>query len=78
MLTINAELHPIMSRMHKPDPKLSVDQQDKRSVISIEADVVDEWLAGTIAEAQGLLRVPSVEIFNAGPAGLVERQGILL
>lgn len=31
MLTINADHHPLMSRMHKPDPKLPPDQQDKRS-----------------------------------------------
>ena len=31
MLTLNADAHPLMSRMHKPDPKLGPDQQDKRS-----------------------------------------------
>lgn len=36
MLTVNADDHPIMSRMHKPDPKLPPDQQDKRSVVAIE------------------------------------------
>ncbi|MFC3147258.1 hypothetical protein [Piscinibacterium candidicorallinum] len=40
MLTFNADQHPLMSRMHKPDPKLPPDPQDKRSVIAIEdADV---------------------------------------
>ena len=28
MLTLNADHHPLMSRMHKPDPKLGPDQQD--------------------------------------------------
>lgn len=37
MLTINADAHPLMGRMHKPDPKLGPDQQDRRSVIPIEA-----------------------------------------
>ena len=68
MLTINADAHPLMSRMHKPDPKLAADQQDKRSVISIELADVDTWLAGTQQEAAALLRVPAVELFNAGPA----------
>ena len=36
MLTVNADSHPLMSRMHKPDPKLPTDQQGKRSVMPIE------------------------------------------
>ena len=57
-----------MGWMHKPDPKLPADQQDKRSVISIQHSEVDQWLAGTVSEAQELLRVPGVELFDAGPA----------
>ena len=68
MLTINADDHPLMGRMHKPDPKLPADQQDKRSVISIELGDVDQWLAGTAKEAQELLQVPAVALFDAGPA----------
>jgi hypothetical protein len=67
MLTINADAHPLMSRMHKPDPKLGPDEQDKRSVIPIELTDVDAWLAGTQQQALQLLRVPAVELFNAGP-----------
>lgn len=67
MLTINADAHPLMSRMHKPDPKLPTDKQDKRSVIPIELADVDQWLAGTVAEASQLLRVAPVEVFQAGP-----------
>ena len=44
MLTINADHHPLMRRMHKPDPQLPPDAQDKRSVIAIEADDVERWL----------------------------------
>lgn len=68
MLTINADSHPLMNRMHKPDPKLPADQQDKRSVIPIERQDVDQWLAGTINEAQELLKLASAEFFSAGPA----------
>lgn len=68
MLTINADGHPLMSRMHKPDPKLGPDEQDKRSVIPIELTDVDAWLAGTQQQAVELLRVPVVELFSAGPA----------
>lgn len=56
-----------MGRMHKPDPKLPPDQQDKRSVIPIEAHDFDRWLTCTVEEARALLKVPPVELFDAGP-----------
>lgn len=68
MLTINADAHPLMRRMHKPDPRLCPDEQDKRSVVPIELEDVDQWLNGTTAEARALLRLPPVELFDAGPA----------
>jgi putative SOS response-associated peptidase YedK len=67
MLTLNADEHPLMNRMHKPDPKLAHDRQDKRSVIPIEFGDVDLWLAGTVKEAKNLLRLAPVEAFDAGP-----------
>lgn len=70
MLTINADAHPLMRRMHKPDSKLPADQQDKRSVIPLAPEDYDQWLAGTVADAQTLLRVPAVGIFDAAPAEL--------
>jgi putative SOS response-associated peptidase YedK len=69
MLTLNADDHPLMSRMHKPDPKLPPDQQDKRSVVAIELRDVDIWLRGSIAEALELVHVPPVESIAAGPIG---------
>lgn len=33
------------------DPRQPADQQDKRSVIVIKREDVDQWIAGTIAEA---------------------------
>lgn len=68
MLTINADVHPLMNRMHKPDPKLPANQQDKRSMIPIEMADVDQWLAGTVTQASALLQLAPVEVFNAGPA----------
>ena len=67
MLTLNADAHPLMSRMHKPDPKLAPDKQDKRSVVSIELQDVDQWLHGTSDEARELIRLTPVELFSAGP-----------
>lgn len=68
MLTINADDHPLMRRMHKPDPKLPPDRQDKRSVIPLEVADWDQWLAGTGDEARSLLRPAAVEIFIAHPS----------
>lgn len=67
MLTINADQHPLMSRMHRPDPKLPPDRQDKRSVVAIELGDVDVWLHGSIDDAKELLRVPPVEAIEAVP-----------
>lgn len=73
MLTLHANSHPLMKRMHKPDVDpatkmpLPFAQQDKRSVIAIEQSDVDQWLAGTVQEAQELLRLTPVELFDAGP-----------
>ncbi len=67
MLTLNADAHPLMSRMHKPDPKLPADQQDKRSVIAIEPADFDTWLGGEIDQARALMRLTPVEMFSAAP-----------
>ncbi|RYH58962.1 MAG: SOS response-associated peptidase [Alcaligenaceae bacterium] len=67
MLTVNADAHPLMSRMHKPDPKLPPHDQDKRSVIPLEAGDFVQWLEGTVEQARALMRVPDLDIFDAGP-----------
>ncbi|MFC3148357.1 SOS response-associated peptidase [Piscinibacterium candidicorallinum] len=68
MLTLNADQHPLMSRMHKPDPKLPPDAQDKRSVIAIEDADVQTWLTASPDEASALLRLTPAEMFEAQPA----------
>ena len=73
MLTINANAHPLMSRMHKPevDPAtkmpLPPEKQDKRSLVLIEREHVDRWLQGTLDDAKGLLVPTPAERFLAGP-----------
>ncbi len=66
MLTINADAHPLMSRMHKPNPKRPADRQDKRSVIPLEPADYDQWLAGTVKDAQALLQLAPTEVYEAG------------
>ncbi len=74
MLTINADGHELMGKMHKNelDPAtkqpMPLERQDKRSVIPIAMEDVDQWLQGTLDDAKQLLRVPAVELFEAGPA----------
>ena len=68
MLTINADAHPLMKRMHKPDPRLAPDRQHKRSVVPIEPEDVDAWLAAPLTKAAQLLRLAPVELFVAGAA----------
>jgi hypothetical protein len=70
MLTVNADHHPLMRRMHKPDPKLPPDAQDKRSVIPIENEEVDLWLHGRAEDVRSLLRLDEGQPFDAGPADL--------
>jgi putative SOS response-associated peptidase YedK len=67
MLTINADAHPLMKRMHKPDPRLGPDQQDKRSVVPIELQDVDTWLAAPPEQARQLVQLAPVELFDAQP-----------
>ena len=67
MLTMNADAHPLMRRMHKPDPKLAPHEQDKRSVIAINPDDYDVWLSGPHEGARELIRFTAIEDFDAGP-----------
>jgi len=68
MLTLNADGHGLMGRMHRPDPKRPPEQQDKRSVIAVELDDVDRWLSAPVAEAAQLIRLTPPEDFDAAPA----------
>jgi putative SOS response-associated peptidase YedK len=67
MLTINADAHPLMRRMHKAKPSRPTNAQDKRSVIPIEMMDTDQWLSGSPEEAEQLLRLASVDVFDAAP-----------
>ena len=73
MLTMNADRHPLMRRMHKPDPAFAPDEQDKRSVVALELHDIDRWLRGGIEDARELIRLTPVETFVAGPAELQGR-----
>lgn len=75
LLTMNCDAHPLLNRLHKPDPKLPPDRQDKRSTISIESDHWDTWLKGSLTQAQALIQLPPETCFDRSDA---ERTDALL
>ena len=68
MLTINADGHSLMGRMHRPDPKRPPEMQDKRSVVPIEAEDVDTWLCAPVQQASQLVRLAPAEAFEGAAA----------
>ena len=56
LITINADSHPLMRWMHKPDPMLRPDDQDKRMVAVLDDDMQDAWLRAAPTEAEQLVR----------------------
>lgn len=67
MITQNCDGHPLLGRMHKPDPKLPADKQDKRCPVPLEAASWDQWLNAATDQAEALIQLPATEIFQAGP-----------
>lgn len=61
MLTINADQHPLMNRMHKPDPKLPADAQDKRMEVVLETETWHDWLSASVAQARDLMTIASAK-----------------
>jgi putative SOS response-associated peptidase YedK len=72
MITINCDGHPLLGRLHKPEPKLPPDQQDKRSVVPLSPDQWRDWLLGDEAAARSLLQVPHASLFDPSDAQLTD------
>ena len=68
LLTVNCDGHPLLGRLHKPDPKLPADAQDKRSVVPLEPEQWAPWFAATPVEAMGMLKAPPMERFDLADA----------
>ena len=71
MITQNCDAHPLLKLMHKPEKDkagqlLALDQQDKRAVVPLERDRWDEWLHGSVEQAERLIQLPPIEIFRHG------------
>lgn len=73
MLTCNCDTHPLLRRLHKPDPKLPADQQDKRSVIHIEPEHWGIWLDGPLEAARELIAPAPVSMFDPSDAIAMDR-----
>lgn len=68
MITQNCDAHPLMRLMHRPDPKLPADAQDKRAVVPVEREDWDEWLHGTQDQAEALIGLPTMECIRHAAA----------
>jgi len=77
MITQNCDGHPLLGLMHKPDPKLPADKQDKRTIVSLEPNQWDRWLNGTNEQAAALIRVPDLSLFRHGAADPAKHLDIL-
>lgn len=68
MFAINADAHPLMNRMHRPDPKRPAHMKDKGSVIPIALVDADAWLTDHVQQAATLMELAPTEDFEAAPA----------
>lgn len=68
MLTTNCDSHPLLNRLHRPDPDLPPDAQDKRSLVHIGPEDWEQWLQGTAEEARTLVHPPKVDAFDPAVA----------
>jgi putative SOS response-associated peptidase YedK len=68
MLTVNADGHPVMGRMHKPG-------DEKRSLVLIGRAHYDDWLGASPASAHEMLRAPAADalVAEASPRPPVRR-----
>lgn len=70
---MNADGHPLMGGIQKPEVDrvakevLQLDKQDKRTVVPLEVLDFDRWLTCTVEERRAMLKMPPVELFEAGP-----------
>lgn len=64
MLTVNCDTHPLLARLHKPDPKRPPHAQDKRSLVHVEPALWEQWLSGDLNDARWLLVPAPMEMFD--------------
>lgn len=67
-ITCNCDGHPLLARLHKPDPKMPPDRQDKRSLVNVKPQDWELWLRGSPSEALTLIHPDPVEAFDLADA----------
>ena len=60
MLTINADMHPVMNHFHRPG-------DEKRMVVIVEPDEYLNWLNATTSEAMQFFKPLSADLMSAKP-----------
>lgn len=78
MITQNCDGHPVLGLMHKPDPDLPADKQDKRAVVPLAAQDWEQWLAGSVEQAEALIRLPAPDIFRHSAADPLQQSQLSL
>lgn len=68
VITTNCDSHPLLNRLHKPDPNLPPDAQDKRSLVHVAPAHWEQWLRGTVGDALQLIKPPPVDDFDLADA----------
>jgi putative SOS response-associated peptidase YedK len=51
MVTVNADEHALMQRFHRPG-------EEKRSVVVLRGEEREQWLRGSVVQAQALVKMP--------------------
>jgi putative SOS response-associated peptidase YedK len=72
MITTNCDGHPLLGRLHRPEPDLPPDKQDKRAVVHIRETDWHQWLQGTIWDALTMIRPQPAEMFDLTDAQLTD------
>lgn len=75
MLTRNCNEHPLLNRLHKPDPKLQPGEpEDKRAVVHVEPERWEAWLLGSEKQAREVLSIlPPPDFFDPSDAQRTDR-----
>ena len=56
MLTINADDHPLMRHMHRPDAARPPEMQDKRMVVILPEGVYQDWLDAPVERSKAFMQ----------------------
>lgn len=57
MLTLNADTHTVFNQLHKPDPKLPADRQDKRMVAILPRGLYAAWLDAPASRGMDFMKM---------------------